>query len=408
MMANIDQRLNGLNPLSYLGVDAVQPTNVTIESRNPLTSDYRNVQIGSWWLNSTNNDLFYLASLSNNIAIWINITSPISGVQTLTANSGGPVFPLAGNINIIGDGTTIDVVGDPLTNTLTVSAIESSSIISLTGNSGGPIMPTLQNINLIGSGIISVSGDIATSTLTINQSTSVATSFITQAGTAVPSMGVLSIDGSNGLSTMGSGNTVTIISGDSIAQSFITTPSTGTAIPVAGELTFEAGSNTVITASGSTITISPSGSGSGVPSYSTGTFVPAMSVAGSVIGFSYSSQMGIYTQIGTLVYVQINIALTALPGTIGNLFITNLPFTVTNAVSSHQDSNQLNILSPVDGSLFGSGLPYYFYARFIPSTTTAQLLYGISISPSPESGGNVITSNFLNTTSYTVVGCYFM
>jgi hypothetical protein len=42
-------------------------------------------------------------------------------VETLTGNSGGPVGPTLGNINIVGaDG--VDVVGDPGTSTLTITA----------------------------------------------------------------------------------------------------------------------------------------------------------------------------------------------------------------------------------------------------------------------------------------------
>jgi hypothetical protein len=44
-------------------------------------------------------------------------------VQTLTANSGGAVGPASGNINIVGDGTTVTIVGSPGTNTLTVTAL---------------------------------------------------------------------------------------------------------------------------------------------------------------------------------------------------------------------------------------------------------------------------------------------
>lgn len=44
-------------------------------------------------------------------------------IQTVTGNSGGAVGPSAGNINIRGDGVTANVVGNPGTNTLTISAI---------------------------------------------------------------------------------------------------------------------------------------------------------------------------------------------------------------------------------------------------------------------------------------------
>src|SRR5690606_30906212 len=50
-------------------------------------------------------------------------------ITTLTANSGGAVSATAGNINIVGDGTSVNIVGSPGTSTLTVSAV---------GGAGGP------------------------------------------------------------------------------------------------------------------------------------------------------------------------------------------------------------------------------------------------------------------------------
>lgn len=44
-------------------------------------------------------------------------------VETLTGNTGGAVGPTGNNINVVGDGTTIAVAGDPGTSTLTISAI---------------------------------------------------------------------------------------------------------------------------------------------------------------------------------------------------------------------------------------------------------------------------------------------
>lgn len=43
------------------------------------------------------------------------------GVNTLTGNTGGAVGPNAGNINVVGDGTSIIVTGNPGTSTLTIS-----------------------------------------------------------------------------------------------------------------------------------------------------------------------------------------------------------------------------------------------------------------------------------------------
>ncbi len=62
---------------------------------------------------------------------------PGTFVETLTGNSGGAVGPDGSdNINVVGDGTTIDVTGNPGTNTLTISAIGSSGISTIDGDTG--------------------------------------------------------------------------------------------------------------------------------------------------------------------------------------------------------------------------------------------------------------------------------
>ena len=161
-MSNINQRLNGLNPLAYLGTNALQPTDFVTKQRDPTINDSQNVYLGTWWLNTTSLGLWYLAELHGGVATWLNVT--LNGIETLTSNSGGPVAPLAGNINVVGDGVTITGVGNPGTNTLTISVI----------------------------------GGIA------------ANSFPTDSGTAVPAAGALTVHGAHGLNTSGAGSTVTV------------------------------------------------------------------------------------------------------------------------------------------------------------------------------------------------------
>lgn len=278
-MAKINQRLNGLNPLSYIGVDAFQPTDFLTRSRNPTTSDYSNFYLGTWWLNSANNNLFYLAALNNGVATWISVSSMAGSTLTITGNSGGAVSPDGGgNINVIGDGLTVTIAGNPGTNTLTVSASGANLIGSLTGDSGGPVFSTAGNTNIIGSGSITVVGNPGTSTLTITPGASIPTSFNTQSGTATPAAGVLTINGANGLSTSGAGSTVTITGAGTLAQSFITSPATGTAVPAAGVLTFAGAGGTTVSAAGSTITITESGSVSDTFATQSGTATPAAGI----------------------------------------------------------------------------------------------------------------------------------
>ena len=63
--------------------------------------------------------------------------APGTGIETITGNSGGPVGPDGGNnINVVGDGITIDIVGSPGTNTLTASVIGSGATVTLNGDVG--------------------------------------------------------------------------------------------------------------------------------------------------------------------------------------------------------------------------------------------------------------------------------
>lgn len=71
-------------------------------------------------------------------------------ISTATGNSGGAVGPLAGNINIIGDGTTAVVVGNPGTNTITISSLSGGGgdLTVITGDDGSAT-PAMGTINII-------------------------------------------------------------------------------------------------------------------------------------------------------------------------------------------------------------------------------------------------------------------
>lgn len=62
-------------------------------------------------------------------------------VNTLTGNTGGPISPVAGNINVVGDGTTVTVAGAG--NTLTISmAPNASAIVHYTNINTSPYVAT--------------------------------------------------------------------------------------------------------------------------------------------------------------------------------------------------------------------------------------------------------------------------
>lgn len=76
------------------------------------------------------------------------IIPPGAVVETIEGNSGGPVGPDGlNNINVIGDGITIDVAGNPGTNTLTISSI--AAIASSFDTDSGAAAPAAGILNII-------------------------------------------------------------------------------------------------------------------------------------------------------------------------------------------------------------------------------------------------------------------
>ena len=224
---------------------------------------------------------------------------PAGFVETLTGNSGGAVSPDGSqNINVVGDGTTINVAGNPGTSTLTISTIGSGTMETLTGNTGGPISPVAGNTNTIGTGSITIAGAGNTLTAQLTGLTNHAiligggTATITNVGPSAPSGQVLQ---SRGLSADPSFSTATYptttginqilysVSTNSVAglttanQGVLTTGVTGipviTPLATNGQLiigstagapaaaTLSAGTGVSITNGSNSITISASGGG---------------------------------------------------------------------------------------------------------------------------------------------------
>src|ERR1044072_7267045 len=92
----------------------------------------------------------------------------VPSVLPLTGNSGGAVGPDGGgNIDVVGDGTTVNIVGNPGTNTLTV-AVDASVANQYTADAG-TATPVANNLNIFGdSYAITTSGSGDTITINFN------------------------------------------------------------------------------------------------------------------------------------------------------------------------------------------------------------------------------------------------
>jgi hypothetical protein len=144
---NSPNNLNGINPLAYIGTTAsgpLSPPSLSIEPRDPKSTpfgDYKNWNLGALWLNQTTEAFWVLVAKGANFGTWVEFTGGSGTMLTLTGNTEGPVSPLAGNINVVGDGIGITITGNPATHTLTASIIGTTVVNSIAAG---------ENINLGG------------------------------------------------------------------------------------------------------------------------------------------------------------------------------------------------------------------------------------------------------------------
>lgn len=197
-------RLRGLNPLSYMGVDPVDPAQAVIYPRNPTINDCSNFTLQCQWLNSKTEQLWVLVNQAGNKATWKEIIGGGSGIQTIEGDIGGPV-PGDGSSNLFLQGSGHYVfTGNPGANLITLS--DDGAIATTYTADSGTATPSSNNLNIVGSGIISTSG--SGDTITITAAGSVPVAIHTDSGNAIPSGGVLNVLGGNNITTTGSGNSI--------------------------------------------------------------------------------------------------------------------------------------------------------------------------------------------------------
>jgi len=301
--------LSGISSLAYQGTNAVNPPNLIYATANPTQNDSTNVSLGDLWLNRINQTVWLLVALNASLATWVELGVTPSEVETLTGNSGGAVGPsVSNNINVVGDGTTITILGNAATHTLTASVVPGAVIKTLEGNTGGIVSSDGSgNFHVVGDGTtITIAGNPGTHTLTASVINSLAITMTGNSGGAVSASAgnfnivgdgtTIEIVGNPGTHTLtasivsggtidsitgntggavhpdGSGNifllgtpgiitvtgnpgthTLTIDTGSEVATSYTT--DSGTATPSSGILRIAGGTNINTSGSGNTVTV---------------------------------------------------------------------------------------------------------------------------------------------------------
>lgn len=105
----------------------------TRDPDNTTTQD-ANYPIKKRWINLNGPKEWILQNFNNSsgqtLPNWILLSNGTASLITLTGNTGGPVSPTGNNINVVGDGTTITIAGNPGTSTLTASLIGGNAMIN--------------------------------------------------------------------------------------------------------------------------------------------------------------------------------------------------------------------------------------------------------------------------------------
>lgn len=121
------------NPLQYMGTEASNPPNIIFSHRRPINPhDWRNVNVGDFWVVKAPHELWYLASLANNgsqvnpMATWLRIYPRGDAIEQFIADT-GVANEENGVLNILG-GANVNTVGAAATVTINLD-----DTISLTG-----------------------------------------------------------------------------------------------------------------------------------------------------------------------------------------------------------------------------------------------------------------------------------
>jgi len=312
--------------------------------------------------------------------VTINLDDP-----NTTADGGTGRESLTDGAILVGDGTNpVELIG-PLT--------DGQLLIGDTLNIS-PVPNTLT----AGAGIAITNG---AGSITIASAAAVATQYTTDGGIAVPAANNLNVLGGTGITTSGAGSTVTVTldtdvsvanggtaRSSHIAYAVICGGTTTTAAQQSVANVGSSGQHLISNGAG----VLPSWGSPGHPGETVGSFTPTVLASGSNPTVTYTTQLGHYVQIGSLVYISLEIVVNTISGGSGDLRIGGLP------VTSNSTAIQFLMWYSIGVNLPGAGL---FKARLNQSVTQFTIVQ-------MDSGGptNVLLSEVGNGDSIFISGIY--
>lgn len=315
------KRRTGLNPLAYMGVEATSPPMLVVLAQAPTAND-TNFNIGTMWVDTSTDSIYWLSSLDGSVATWSSLTMT-NGTNGQLLIGGGSAAAWA-NLTSTGGSVTITEGA----NSINLEAAGVAALTSLDGDSG-TATPVAGVIVIAGGTNITTVGGSDTLTINMDASPSVAgsltaattitagTNITSTAGNIAASSGNVSASG-----TVTSGTTMTCGSGFTVSAGGI--DSTGTTTlqdlgdgvvlsSAAGVLSDSAGNNgqliigstgstpawASVTSSGSTITITEGANTLNLEAASTPWTVSAIQETAMTAGTNY---IGTYSGAGEADY----------------------------------------------------------------------------------------------------------
>jgi hypothetical protein len=125
-------------------------------------------------------------------------------------------------------------------------------------------------------------------------------------------------------------------------------------------------------------------------------FTPGLTFGGGNTGITYTTQLGVYTQTGTLVQFAVDIVLSSKGSSTGTALITNLPFASQNTVA-----NIIQVINTIwENVTYAAGTPC---AAFATTNSTSINLY---LQATATTLTALSDTNFGNTSRIYLCGAY--